>query len=273
MINFDQFERRGSGRAEGAPKPEDIARAARTLVRRYAWRLVTEARLVERVAQRLCEPEPRLPPTLDMLCEQAAGVVLFGACERGGLRTATASERRQVEGAYQDLGNYLTAMTIRLLPPAPTVTWDDLVQETLIEIHQRYRTCEQPATFLGWAVTILKRKGAATWRTLHREEPLPEDEAAEVALLPPGSPASGDLRNRHVDPEGDQEVLRILHQCLDTDEERLRMVWDIVGWKRREWVLVFDAPLARFDQLGVTVKRKLRRCAAFLALVGQPVPA
>jgi DNA-directed RNA polymerase specialized sigma24 family protein len=270
LINFDQLGGRGSGRAESTPKPEDIGRAARTLVRRYAWRLVSEARLVEQVSQRLHEPEPRLPPTLDMLCEQAAGVVLFAACEHGGLRTATGSERRQMEGAYHDLGNYLSAMTPRLLPLAPTVTWDDLVQDTLIEIHQRYHTCEQPVTFLGWAVTILKRKGAATWRTRRREEPLPDDEAAEIALLPP---RPGDSRNRHVDPEGDQEVLRILHQCLDTDEERLRMVWDIVGWKRREWALVFDAPLARFDQLGVTVKRKLRRCAAFLALVSGPVSA
>lgn len=254
--------------AADARQPEDIARAARALVRRYDWRLVSEARLVEQVAQRLHEPEPRLPPTVDFLCEQAAGMLLFAACERGGLRSATSGERRQMEAAYHDLGNYLTAMTERLLPPTASVTWDDLVQETLIEIHQRYRTCEQPATFLGWAVTILKRKGAATWRTAHRDEPLPEDETAEVALLPGGDP-----RNRHVDPEGDQEVLRILRQCLDSDEERLRMLWEILGWKRREWALVFDAPLARFDRLGVIVKRKLRHCASFLALVGHPVSA
>ena len=34
--------------------------------------------------------------------------------------------------------------------------------------------------------------------------------------------------------------------------------------------MIFDAPLTRFDQLGVIVKRKLRRCAAFLELVGRP---
>ncbi len=259
-------------RSEGAPQPEEVARTARALVRRYDWRLVTEPRLVEQVAIRLRAPEWRLLPTLDMLCEQGAGSVLFAACERGGLRTATANERRQMEWAYHDLGNYLTTISRRLPSPAASVVWEDLVQETLVEISQRYGTCEQPPTFLGWAVTILKRKGAATWRTTRREEPLPDDEAAEAARLPPGSLAV-DTRNRHVDPEGDQEILRILHRCLDTDEERLRMLWEIVGWKRREWALVFDTPLPRFDQLGVIVKRKLRRCASFLALVGHPVSA
>ena len=246
---------------------EEIARAAGRLVRAYDWWLVTEGGLRARVARRLREADP--PVSLDILCEQEAGAVLFAACERGGLRTATPTDQQQREWAFHDLGNYLTAVTRRLPPAAPDATWTDLVQETLLDIHRQYQTCRQPVAFLSWAVAIMKRKGAGTWRTAHPEEPLPAGEEAEAALLR----RAVEPRPRHVDPEGDQEVLRVLHECLDTDEERLRVVWTFVGWKRREWAMVFDAPLARFDQLGVTVKRKLQRCAAFQAWLGQPVPA
>jgi DNA-directed RNA polymerase specialized sigma24 family protein len=245
---------------------EEIARAARQLVRAYDWWLITEDALAARVAERLRAPGS---PRLDILCEQEAGALLFAACEHGGLRTATPTEQQQRERAFHDLANYLTAVACRLPPPAPAIAWDDLVQETLLEIHQKYGTCRQPLAFLGWAVTILKRKGAGTWRTGGREEPLPAGDGAEAALLE----RAVEPPSRQVDPAGDQEVLRVLHECLDTDEERLRVVWVFAGWKRRDWALVFDTSLARFDQLGVTVKRKLLRCPAFRALVSQPVPA
>jgi DNA-directed RNA polymerase specialized sigma24 family protein len=244
---------------EGAPAADAIAAAARQLVRRYAWRLITEPGLVARVARRMQAPEP-LPPDPAILCEQEAGAELFAACERGGLRSATAHERQQQEWAYHDLGNYLFTLAPRLPPPAPGVAWADLVQETLIEVHQRYPTCRQPSAFLGWAVAILKHKGAGTWRTARPTDPLPGDDE-EAAAAP---------RAHQADPAGDQDVLRLLHECLDSDEERLRALWPFLGLKRREWALVFDAPLARFDQLGVAVKRKLLRCPAFLAWAGQP---
>lgn len=255
-------------RTEDGPTPGDLARAARALVHRYGWQLVTEARLVARVAGRRSD-QATPPPTLDILCEQEAGAELFAACERGGLRTATPAERQAAEAAYHDLGNYLTVVARHLPPPAPGVTWDDLVQATLLEIYRKHHTCTQPRAFLGWAVTILKRQGAATWRTAGREVPLPAGEQAEAALLRQG----GNARNRHVDPEGDQDLLRVLHECLDTDEERLRALWEFQGWKRREWALVFDAPLTRFDRLGVIIKRKLRQCLAFRALIGPPLAA
>jgi DNA-directed RNA polymerase specialized sigma24 family protein len=248
---------------------EEITRTARVLVRRYEWRLVTVARLEARVARRLQSTGAQPTLSLDLVCEQEAGAELFAACERGRLRTASPTEQQQMEWAFHDLSNYLTALTPRLLPPAPSVGWEDLVQETLIEVHQKLANCEQPAAFLGWAVTILKRKGAATWRIIRREDPLPADEVAEAALLP----RMVEARNRHVDPEGDQDVLRMLHECLDTDEERLRALWDFQGWKRREWAMVFDTPLGRFDRLGVVIKRKLQQCSLFQMLVGYPASA
>ena len=43
------------------------------------------------------------------------------------------------------------------------------------------------------------------------------------------------------------------------------------GVKRRELGLIFAAPVAHFDAVGATVRRKLRGHTAFLAFFEQPV--
>jgi hypothetical protein len=70
-------------------------------------------------------------------------------------------------------------------------------------------------------------------------------------------------RDRRVDPLGDQELLHILHDCLETDEERAWALWICLGLKRREWAMIFDTPLSHFDWLRVRVQRKLRHCPRF----------
>ncbi|MDQ2809612.1 MAG: hypothetical protein M3Z04_22285 [Chloroflexota bacterium] len=74
-------------------------------------------------------------------------------------------------------------------------------------------------------------------------------------------------RTRTVDPLGDQAVFRLLHECLDTDEERLWALCVALGVKRRELGIIFDTPVARFDAVGASVRRKLRQHPAFQGLL------
>jgi DNA-directed RNA polymerase specialized sigma24 family protein len=122
-------------------------------------------------------------------------------------------------------------------------------------VYQQVATCRQPEAFLAWAIVILRRTAAGTWRhprsaPLEVSQSMPQQEASWEPILPLATS----------DPGGDQELLRLLHDCLDTDEERAWALWIFfVGLKRREWELIFDVPLTRYDTLGQQVKRKLRR--------------
>lgn len=159
---------------------------------------------------------------------------------------------------------YLTVLAQRL-PLAAAGSADDLVQDALLTIHATLPACRQPATFLAWAATIQRRQAYAAW---HRRPPTASLEtllAADARLEP------AELHDRRVDPAGDQAVFRLLHDCLDTDEERLWAVCVALGIKRRELGLIFDTPVAHFDALGVTVRRKLRHHLAFLAFFEQPM--
>jgi DNA-directed RNA polymerase specialized sigma24 family protein len=240
------------------PDPEQISQASQQMSARYRWRFLTPTRLAQRMAQLLAES--RTPAgDLPVLCKQAASIELYNA-----LHTAATQEI-----AYADLSSYLTVVAGRLPPPRPDVSWDDLVQDTLIDVQQKYATCEVPAAFLAWAVTILKRKGMATWR---REPTL----SLEALAARDETTLNGEwigARDRHVDPLGDQELLRLLHDCLDSDEERAWALWIALGLKRREWSMVFDAPVPHFDWLRVRVQRKLRHCPRFRLLVARSAGA
>lgn len=224
----------------------------RQMSARYRWQFLTPARLAQRITQILAES---LPPAVDLhvLCKQAVSIELY-----------TALQTHATQGlAFADLSSYLAVLADRLPSPRPGVGWDDLVQDTLIDIQQTYATCQVPAAFLAWAVTILKRKGTATWRS---QPPLSLEAmtARDQTLTGQEWPA---MRDRRVDPLGDQDFLRFLHDCLDTDEERAWALWIALGLKRREWSLVFDTPLPHFDWLRVRVQRKLRHCPRFHLLV------
>jgi DNA-directed RNA polymerase specialized sigma24 family protein len=219
---------------------------------RYRWQFLTPTRLAERLTQLLVAPGMM---DLAVVCKQAAGIELYTA-----LHTPATQE-----WAFADLRSYLTLLAKRLPAPCPGVSWDDLVQDTLIEIQQTYPTCQVPTAFLAWAGTILKRKGTATWR---RHPPLSLEAIAAREPTGIGKQWSSE-RDRHVDPLGDQDFLRLLHDCLETDEERAWALWIALGLKRREWSLVFDTPLPHFDWLRVRVQRKLRHCPRFHLLVAR----
>jgi len=143
---------------------------------------------------------------------------------------------------------------------------EDGVQEALLTVCATLPACRQPAGFLAWAATILRRQAYAAW---HRSPPT----ASLAALLeadPRWEPA--DPRARSIDPAGDQAVFRLLHDCLDTEEERLWALCVALGVKRRELGIIFDTPLPRFDSVGATVRRKLRRAPAWRMLLtgGRP---
>ena len=55
---------------------------------------------------------------------------------------------------------------------------------------------------------------------------------------------------------------------MDSDEERIVALCVSFGMKRREWGMVFARPLAQFDELSRTAKRKLRACLEFRRLAG-----
>lgn len=237
---------------EDVPEQEQIVQTCQELVDRYRWQFLTAQRLAARVAQLLAAPMPPPGVALPLLCKQAAGVELHTALQTPATKAP----------ALEDLSRYLTALAVRLPPPRPDVSWDDLVQDTLIEINQKPGACRVPAALLAWAVAILKRKGGATWRT---RPAISLEALAESAH--PAQPDPSLSRDRHVDPLGDQELLQILHDCLETDEERAWALWICLGLKRREWAMIFDSPLTHFDWLRVRVQRKLRQCPRFLVLM------
>jgi DNA-directed RNA polymerase specialized sigma24 family protein len=247
-----------------------IAQVAQRLVQHYAWQGVAEQWIVERVTQRLASAAPAgALPDLARWCEQAASEAIYQACAPAPWATAAPAVQARLVAGYGDLGNYLTHIARRL--PAPVAGWepDDLVQETLAIVHKQYGDCNNPATFLAWAAQIMRRQGLGNWRAGQREVP-------EAALFPPDEEGRRPPTATRPDPLanalGDQELLRILHDCLDDDEERTLALCYTFGLKRRELGILFDRPLVYFDELGRKVKRKLRRCALFRALFA-PSPA
>jgi len=238
-------------------------------VQRYCWQLLAVESLIDQVASQATTSAHNVLTDREWarLCEQVVSVALFDACVRGGLATASLDEQRCQELAYGDLRAYLITK-LRYLGLGTGIDGEDLVQETLLIIKQSHRACREPAAFLAWAVMILRRQGQATWPT----RPLPRSLNHE-----PAEHGHADARrtvdsraDRSVDPQGDQDLLRLLHNCLETEEERFVAVCMMLGLKRRELSWVFDAPLTHLDYVSQCVKRKLRASAEFRALFRAP---
>lgn len=226
----------------------DLRVIATKLIQHYDWHWVQPAALVAQAQNAAADSLGAASGEGAHIIEQAASGILFSGCQDPATR----------EAAYQDLTSYLRKWTRHLAPPAPGVLWEDLLQETLRTIVEGRVPCQDPTAFLHWAVVILKRAAAGTWRSprpAQLDMPGVEEPAAPLATT---------------DPAGDQELLRLLHDCLDTDEER---TWALAvffaGLKRREWALLFDTPIERYDTLGQQVKRKLRRSVRFRAFFGK----
>jgi DNA-directed RNA polymerase specialized sigma24 family protein len=218
-------------------------------------------------------PETEGPPDagleLERRCERAASLLLYGFCERGELQTASPQERADRERAYADLGRYLLHAGPRLRrTPGPGVEWPEVVQSALIEIHHSYRACKAPEAFLAWCVGVLNRVRAGSWK---QADTLTTALDPDVPAPAADDPATDAGRVRTVDAVGDQDVLRAIHDCLSTLEERLAALCIVFGLKRREILLVFggdDQKLTnRLDNARRAALRHLRECGQFMALV------
>ncbi len=235
-----------------------ISYVARELVQSYRWQFITAPLLVRGVRQaqvdRAVADTVLTAIEVRQWCLQSAGVMLHQGCNR----------RPRDDGAYRDLYHYLLLTAPALPPPHPGMEWVDLVQETLLDIYRQPAACRVPAAFLAWALTILKRKGAGSWN-IRVHESLEKTQALGDEIID-----QLDQRNRHIDPLGDQELLGVLHDCLDDDEERGWALWHFyVGLKRREWALAFDGGLRQFDRLHRVVVGKLRRCDRLLLFMAR----
>lgn len=231
------------------PPDADLSASAAALIARYGWQAVTVRTVVERVQDRQAQ-HPAAPMPVTRLCREEASAILFAAC---GEAPSTGLPER----AYQDLRAYLARLAAHLALPAGT-TAEDLVQTTLLTIYQKRTTCRSPQTFLGWAATVLRRQQATVWRQTTPAQPLSTTDEDQLAAAPPPP---------H-DPAGEQELLRLLHNSLDTDEERVWAFCMMMGLKRRDLLLLLDVPPAQLDVLAARVRRKLRANPAFRAWVG-----
>ncbi len=235
-----------------------ITHLAQELVQSYRWQFITEIVLVTGAhaaqAERDLAADALTTAEVRQWCLQIAGTLLHQGC----------NQQPRDEVAYRDLYHYLLRHASALPPPHPGVEWVDLVQETLLDIYRHPAACRVPAAFLAWALTILKRKGARSWDRPSHDSLEQAHTAENPALQLP------DQGGRHKDPLGDQELLGILHDCLDNDEERGWAVWHFyVGLKRREWAMAFDSGLRQFDRLQRVVIGKLRHCDLFLAFMAR----
>ncbi|MDQ2807988.1 MAG: hypothetical protein M3Z04_13925 [Chloroflexota bacterium] len=226
--------------------PDTLPATARRLIGQYSWQLLGARELVTLAATEAGAPRSA--------CYSAYSRALYAAC-------GAATDPRRQAAAWSDLGRYLHVLAVRLPPPAGDDP-ADAVQAALLTVHATWARCRQPGGFLAWAGTILRRQAYAAWRATPPTDSLD----ALLAADPSQEPAD---RTRTVDPLGDQAVFALLHECLDTDEERLWALCVALGVKRRELGLIFDTPLARFDVVGATVRRKLRRHLAVRALRGR----
>jgi DNA-directed RNA polymerase specialized sigma24 family protein len=221
------------------------------LVARYRWQEVRAATIVARVQSWQEDPAASALPDLPVLCLQAAGEWLYTACS-----APPPDDNR----GYDDLRRYLEVTSGQLAPPAPPLAWDDLIQETLLVVRARLTDCRNPRAFLPWALEILRTAGKRSWRRRRAH-------SLDAAIEQAGEAAHPPSPERSVDPTGDQELLRILRECLDTDEERGWALWLVLGLKRREWALIFESSLTHYDWLRQRVRRKLMRCSALLLLM------
>jgi len=242
---------------ETAETAQEIAATARRLIGQYSWQMLGATTLAQLAAAEAGAPTAA--------CYSAMGRALYTACGAGSGPGATAADRRRQAVAYSDVGRYLTMLARQLPLPAGGAV-EDVVQDALLTVHSTLPACRQPAGFLAWAATIQRRQAYVAW---HRNPPTTSLEAlleADPRLEP------ADPRARSIDPAGDQAVFRLLHDCLDTEEERLWALCVALGVKRRELGIIFDTPLPRFDSVGATVRRKLRRAPAWRMLLtgGRP---
>ena len=231
----------------------EVSATARRLIGHYGWQWLGATALAQ-----LAGAEAGAPT---QACYSAMSRAIYAACVAGSALGAPAATRQRQAVAYEDLRRYLTVLAGRLPLPAGAAV-EDGVQDALLTVCATLPACRQPAGFLAWAATILRRQAYAAWQ---RSPPTASLEAL-LAADPRLEPA--DPRDRTVDPAGDGAVFRLLHDCLDTDEERLWALCIALGVKRRELGIIFDTPPARFDAVGARVRRKLRRAPAWRVLRG-----
>lgn len=224
----------------------------------YSWQLLGATELAQFAGAEVGAPTAA--------CYSAASRAVYAACGAGSAPEATAADRQRQVVAYEDLRRYLTVLARQLPLPADGAV-ENGVQDALLTVWETRPACRQPAGFLAGAATILRRQAYTAW---HHRPPTASSEAL-LAADPRVDPA--DPRARSGDPAGDQAVFRLLHHCLDADEERLWALCVALGVKRRELGLIFDTPLPRFDSVGATVRRKLRGHPVFVAFFEQaPAP-
>ena len=261
--------------AQSRPTKQEVAECAQRLIAQYGWQSVKAGSLMARVLEHsVVDANLSGPYALQKLCERAAAEQLYAACERGVLRTVTADEKQRWEQAYQDLGNWLHVIASRMhSSPAPGVPWQDVVQNTLVEVHAHYAGCKDPQSFLGFAATILERQRIRSWREfiqrtrwetpLEREESLDNavgDSQTPQALITEEGADSSVLDYGSLDQGGEKTIFTVLGECLRTDDQRILALGLLFDLKRREIMRIFGMAEDKFDNVRRTLKARLRQC-------------
>lgn len=268
-----------SSLSESQQTEDDIRSAAHRLIVEYRWQSISENQLIERVQEWAATVDRTGPYWLKRLCERAAAAQLYAACERGVLRTVTVEERERLEQAYQDLGNWLYAVTARMpSSPAPGESLTAVVQNTLIEIHKHFASCTDPSSFLGFAATILERQRLATWRNLAHQN---QREVSIDRILHSDDESESDnsireskalVFNDSYDGISGERMLFALFRDELNSNERLLALCFMVGLKRRDVLLLFSDSMtsAKYDNLRRSLIYKLRKSARFRQIYNLP---
>lgn len=260
------------------PTEHEVDMITRRLIAAYDWQSVNREHLVARVVARLAAGAPfQEPYDLERLCQGTAAEQLYEACT---LQPTTPAAQQRREAAYQDVGKYLLAVGPRQLsPPPPDVKWTQIIEDTLQEIYLTLTRRSDTSTFLGLALTILRRQRATSWKTHLSHSAREQSFDATVEGDTGSSTVSPLVESIHtrdpyqsVDPQGDLAILTILGQCLRTVEQRIIALGRYLGLKRREILLVFTDLPEKYDNLRRAVEKRLANCSRIRQLRDPEAP-
>jgi RNA polymerase sigma factor (sigma-70 family) len=180
-------------------------RAARSLINRYAWILLSEEDLMTLLLQ--TNPAETDYARLERHARTCYSTALYEACHQ-----TDNIERR--EHAYHDLAHYLYRAAYNRWPDLA----EDVTQQALLLVYEQIERCHSPATFLRFALfKLLQAFKAEMTRKPAADVPLLDDDQEGAVSNDPDESLSDNLEH--------QEFVQALVEALQRlPDERQRHV-------------------------------------------------
>ena len=152
-----------------------IRAAARTLIARFGWSLLSEDELVDRILAAASAS----PDNLEHLATTEYTIALYQACH-------APPHSEPAERAYADLFHFLYRLAFNRWRESA----EDVAQQALLLIYEQIDRCHEPRAFLSFAMFKLLHAAQQQRAIIPHDARLDDLDCAYAAALPDGEPAA-----------------------------------------------------------------------------------